>query len=66
MKLHHNHHDRAERRAHIDFARGSVRLEGYVLTPATEAIAQRYIEGEVTLDDFVKAVEEQATNHKPA
>ncbi len=39
--------ERAKRQYAVDFARNSVRLEGIVLSPAVEAINQRYIDGEI-------------------
>lgn len=37
--------ERGKRQAAIDFARGSVRLEGVVLSPEIESINQQYIDG---------------------
>ena len=38
------------RKAAIDFARGSVRLEGVVLSPEIEAINQQYVDGHIDAD----------------
>lgn len=40
----------AKRQAAIDFARGSVRLEGVVLSPEIERINQQYIDGQIDAD----------------
>jgi|GEM_PF-2652162 len=40
--------ERERRRAAIDYARTSMRLEGFELDAATEALNQRYIDGEIT------------------
>lgn len=45
--------ERARRRAAVDFARGSVRLEGITLSPDIEAINERYINGEISTDEHV-------------
>ena len=42
--------ERAKRQAAIDFARGSVRLEGVVLSPEIESINQQYIDGLIDAD----------------
>lgn len=39
---------RGQRKAAIDFARGSVRLEGVVLSAEIERLNQRYIDGELS------------------
>ncbi|WP_010189129.1 antitoxin VbhA family protein [Sphingomonas sp. PAMC 26605] len=49
--------DRAERQRAVDFARGSVRYEGFVLSPEVEEIAARHIDGELTVDEFVAAIQ---------
>jgi hypothetical protein len=40
--------ERKQRRAAIDYARTSMRLEGFELDAATEALNERYIDGEIT------------------
>ncbi len=40
--------ERERRRAAIDYAWTSLRLEGFKLDSATEALNQRYIDGEIT------------------
>lgn len=42
---------RAQRKAAIDFARGSVRLEGVVLGAEVERLNQRYIDGELSSEE---------------
>ncbi|MEI5688648.1 MULTISPECIES: antitoxin VbhA family protein [Sphingomonas] len=54
----------AERKRRIDavnFARGSVRYEGGILISEIEAIAARFIDGELTNEQFVTAVKESDT-----
>ncbi|SPD48438.1 antitoxin VbhA family protein [Cupriavidus neocaledonicus] len=43
------------RKEAVDYARGSVRFEGFVLSPEAEEINRRYITGELTLDEFIEA-----------
>jgi len=40
--------ERAKRKEAIDFARGSVRLEGIILPHELETLNQRYIDGEIS------------------
>jgi hypothetical protein len=48
--------DRANRKAAIDYARGSVRLEGFVLNAAVEELNRRYIEGEISSAEHSTAI----------
>ena len=48
--------ERARRQEAIDYARGSVRLEGFVISEEAEAINQRYVAGEMTSDEHSKAI----------
>ncbi len=48
--------ERARRKAAVDYARGSVRFEGIVLSPEVEEINRRYIEGELDEDGHVAAI----------
>lgn len=48
--------ERARRKAAIDFARGSVRFEGVVLSPEVEEINRRFIDGEITGDEHIEAI----------
>ncbi|GHT99899.1 hypothetical protein FACS1894154_07930 [Betaproteobacteria bacterium] len=54
--------ERVKRTAAINFARGSVRFEGIVLPPEIEEINQNFIDGEINIDQFVKAVEAFASH----
>lgn len=51
--------ERARRKAAIDYARGSVRLEGFVLPSAGEKLYSQFIDGEITSDELRAAVLEQ-------
>lgn len=48
--------ERQRRQAAIDFARGSVRLEGFVISDEAEAIGRRFVEGGMTLPEYVSAI----------
>ena len=48
--------ERSERRRGIAAARGSVRLEGFVISQAAEAVAERYIDGELDIDEYIATV----------
>lgn len=48
--------ERARRKAAIDYARGSMRLEGFVLDAATEEMNRRYISGEITSTEHSDAI----------
>lgn len=48
------HHKRQEREEAVNYARASVALEGFQLSPADEEHAQRFIRGEIDLAQFVK------------
>lgn len=39
--------ERARRKAAIDYARGSMRLEGFVFDEAVEEVNRRYIDGKI-------------------
>lgn len=59
LKSHHPATDdqaQAKRQKAIDFARASVELEGFILSPEVEAISRRYIAGEITGDEHVAAI----------
>lgn len=43
----------AKRKYAVDFARGSVRFEGILLTPEIEEINQQYIYGHITSDEHI-------------
>ena len=48
--------ERRRRRDGLTFARGSLRLEGFFISAEAEAIGERYVAGELTLDEFVAQV----------
>jgi len=48
--------ERARRQAAVDYARGSVRLEGFVVTDHAEELNRRYIEGELTSAELTAAI----------
>ena len=52
--------EKARRRAAIAYARGSLRLEGFSLTPDIEALNQRYIEGEISGAEHSAAIRSRA------
>lgn len=49
---------RAVRQKAIDFARASVGLEGFTLSPEVEAINRRFIDGELTGEEHIAAIRE--------
>jgi len=48
--------ERQRRQKAIDFARGSVRLEGFVISAEAEAIGRQFVDGEMTLPEYVAAI----------
>ena len=46
--------ERARCRAAFEFARGSVRFEGIVLSAEGLALAERHINGEISMDEFIR------------
>lgn len=46
--------ERAKRKKGIDSARANVRLEGTILPPEIELINQRFIDGEIDIDEYVR------------
>jgi hypothetical protein len=48
--------ERARRKAAIDYARASVRLEGFVQGEFAEALNRRYIDGEITSEEHSAAI----------
>ncbi len=55
--------ERARRKAACDFARGSVRFEGFILDDAAEALVARYINGELTREEMNAEVLKLASGH---
>lgn len=47
--------EQRRRKEAVDYARGSVGLEGFKISKAEEEHTQRFINGEIDLADFVKA-----------
>lgn len=48
--------ERARRQHQVNFARGSVRLEGFILGQKVEALNRRFLEGELSSDQHVAEV----------
>lgn len=48
--------ERARRQSEVDFARGSVRYEGGILTDEIEELNARYIAGEIDSDALTAAI----------
>jgi hypothetical protein len=48
--------ERARRTAAIDYARGSMRLEGFVLNKDVEVLNRRYIDGAITSAEHSAAI----------
>jgi len=46
--------ERRRRQEAVDYARASVGLEGFKLSEADEAHAERFINGEIDINEFVK------------
>lgn len=55
--------ERYERQAAFDFARANVRLEGFVLDAETEALAARYVAGEISCAEFTRRVQASCGLH---
>jgi hypothetical protein len=56
--------ERARRQAAVDTARASVGLEGFKLPPDEEERARRYVEGEISLSEFVDPSAEHGYERK--
>ena len=52
----HRRSDRAERLRAVNYARASVGLEGFKLSAFEEENARAYVEGEITIDEFMGSV----------
>ncbi len=46
--------EQSERQQRVDFARGSVQLEGFALDAKTERIIERYVKGEIDGDELIQ------------
>lgn len=53
--------ERERRLKAVNFSRGSVRYEGGTQADEVEAIAARYVAGELTLDEYIAAVKASDT-----
>lgn len=56
--------ERSRREATVNYARASVGLEGFSLSEAEEAHAQRFINGEIRLQEFVQPRVEASVHPK--
>lgn len=50
--------ERQRREEAVNYARASVGLEGFKISPEDEAHAQRFINGEISLEEFLKPAHE--------
>jgi hypothetical protein len=48
--------ERLRRQKAVEYARGSVRLEGFALDADIEALNQRYVNGELTSEELTAAI----------
>lgn len=48
--------EQAERLYAVNFARGSMRYEGFIISDEAEAIAARYVSGELDIDGYIAAL----------
>ncbi|KAG1259972.1 hypothetical protein G6F65_015168 [Rhizopus arrhizus] len=46
--------ERSRRQSAVNYARASVGLEGFSLSEANEAHAQRFVDGQISLQEFVQ------------
>jgi hypothetical protein len=46
--------ERSRRQSEVNYARASVGLEGFSLSEADEAHAQRFVDGQISLQEFVQ------------
>jgi len=46
--------ERSRRQSAVNYARASVGLEGFSLSEADEAHAQRFVDGQINLQEFVQ------------
>jgi hypothetical protein len=53
--------ERARRKAAVDYGRGSVSLEGFVVSDFAEELNRRYIDGEITKAEHLAALKAQYT-----
>jgi hypothetical protein len=55
--------ERTRRKEGIDYARGSVRLEGFIFDDRAEALFGRYVNGEIDRTELDAAVAELAASY---
>ncbi|WP_238875311.1 antitoxin VbhA family protein [Achromobacter xylosoxidans] len=53
--------ERCRRQSAVNYARTSVGLEGFSLSEADEAHAQRFIDGQISLQEFVQPLADALT-----
>ena len=53
--------EQARRQREVDFARGSVRYEGGILSDEIERLNARYVAGEISSDELTTAILESHT-----
>lgn len=53
--------EKEQRQRAVDFARGSIGLEGFKISAAHEAHVQRYVNGEIDLEEFLKPGQTSST-----
>ncbi len=58
--------ERVRRQAAIAYGRGSVRLEGFVLSAEGENINRRYIDGELSMEELIDAIKALAPRQPAA
>jgi antitoxin VbhA-like protein len=54
--------EQARRKAAVDSARASVRLEGFVVSPFAEDLNRRFVDGEITSAEMTALL---LTHHRP-
>ncbi len=54
--------ERARRQEAVDYARGSVRLEGFVVPPFAEETYSRFVDGEITEEQLTAII---VAHYKP-
>ena len=54
--------ERRQREEAVNFARANIQLSGFVIGDALEAHARRFVNGEISLDEFVKHAGEMGKN----
>ena len=57
--------ERRRRQKAVDYARGSVRLEGFVLDDDINALNQRYVDGELTSEELTAAIKRTVGQWRP-